>query len=86
MRNFDPYKKTILFFLSLLNIILMTILFSYFWYHYFAETMYTFRFYRRGNYVVIILYAVFLIFFTYKKVEWNPNRITSLGKTSNMRN
>ncbi len=64
MRNFDPYKKTILFFLSLLNIILMTILFSYFWYHYFAETMYTFQFYRRGNYVVIILYAVFLIFFT----------------------
>lgn len=64
MRNFDPYKKTILFFLSLLNIILMTVLFSYFWYHYFAETMYTFRFYRRGNYVVIILYAVFLIFFT----------------------
>ncbi len=64
MRNFDPYKKTILFFLSLLNILLMTILFSYFWYHYFAETMYTFRFYRRGNYVVIILYAVFLIFFT----------------------
>lgn len=64
MRNFDPYKKTILFFLSLLNIIMMTILFSYFWYHYFAETMYTFQFYRRGNYVVIILYAVFLIFFT----------------------
>lgn len=62
MRNFDPYKKTILFFLSLLNIIMMTILFSYFWYHYFAETMYTFQFYRRGNYVVIILYAVFLIF------------------------
>ena len=30
MRNFDPYKKTILFFLSLLNIILMTVLFSYF--------------------------------------------------------
>lgn len=64
MRNFDPYKKTILFFLSLLNILMMTILFSYFWYHYFAETMYTFRFYRRGNYVVIILYSVFLIFFT----------------------
>ena len=53
MRNYDPYKKTILFFLSLLNIILMTILFGFFWY----------KFYRRGNYAVIALYAMFLIFF-----------------------
>lgn len=63
MKNYDPYKKTILFFLSLLNIILMTILFGFFWYKYFAGTMYVYKFYRRGNYAVIFLYAVFLMFF-----------------------
>ncbi len=63
MRNYDPYKKTILFFLSLLNIILMTILFGFFWYKFFAGTMYVYKFYRRGNYEVIALYAMFLIFF-----------------------
>lgn len=41
----------------------MTFLFSWFWYHFFAGTMYTYRFYRRGNYVIIGLYALFLIFF-----------------------
>lgn len=64
MKNYDPYKKTILFFLSLVNIILMTALFAFFWYRYFSEMMYTLRFYRRGNYVIIILYAAFLIFFS----------------------
>lgn len=63
LRNYDPYKKTILFTLSLINILLMTFLFSWFWYHFFAGTMYTYRFYRRGNYVIIGLYALFLIFF-----------------------
>ena len=63
MRNYDPYKKTILFTLSLINILLMTFLFSWFWYHFFAGTMYSYQFYRRGNYVVIGLYALFLIFF-----------------------
>ena len=41
----------------------MTFLFSWFWYHFFAGTMYTYPFYRRGNYVIIGLYALFLIFF-----------------------
>ncbi len=63
MKNYDPYKKTILFFLSLLNIIFMSILFGFFWYRYFSGMMYAFSFYRRGNYAVILLYAVFLIFF-----------------------
>ena len=63
LRNYDPYKKTILFTLSLINILLMKFLFSWFWYHFFAGTMYTYRFYRRGNYVIIGLYALFLIFF-----------------------
>lgn len=63
MKNYDPYKKTILFFLALINIIIMTVLFGFFWYRYFADTMYVYRFYRRGNYAVIVMYAVFLVFF-----------------------
>ena len=35
----------------------MTFLFSWFWYHFFAGTMYTYRFYRRGNYVIIGMHS-----------------------------
>lgn len=64
MKNYDPYKKTIVFFLSLLNILLMTALFAVFWYKYFSGTMYAYTFYRRGNYAVVLLYAAFLVFFS----------------------
>ena len=63
MKNFDPYKRTILFFASMINVCMMTALFSYSWYHFYADMMYTYRFYRRGNYVVLALYAVLLFFF-----------------------
>ena len=36
MKNYDPYKRTILFFASLVNIILMTAIFAYAWYGYYA--------------------------------------------------
>ncbi len=62
MKNFDPYKKTIIFLLSLINIVLMAALFAFFWYHYFSETMFGYTFYRRGNYVIISFYALFLTF------------------------
>lgn len=64
MKNFDPYKRTILFFASMVNVCMMTALFSYSWYHFYADMMYTYRFYRRGNYVVLALYAVLLFFFS----------------------
>ena len=64
MTNFDPYKRTILFFASMINVCMMTALFSYSWYHFYADMMYTYRFYRRGNYVVLALYAVLLFFFS----------------------
>lgn len=63
MKNFDPYKRTILFFASMINVCMMTALFSYSWYHFYADMMYTYRFYRRGNYVVLALYAVLLFSF-----------------------
>lgn len=65
MRNYDPYKKTILFFASLINIVLMTVVFAYVWYGYYAATMFQkISFYRRGNYALLALYAVLLFFFS----------------------
>ena len=64
MKNYDPYKKTILFIISLISIILMTAVFAYVWYNYYFDTMYRFKFYRRGNYMLIALYAVVLLFFS----------------------
>lgn len=63
-RNYDPYKKTILFFLSLISIVFMTAVFSYFWYNSYADTMYVYQFYRKGNYAIIALYALLLYFFS----------------------
>lgn len=64
MKNYDPYKKIILFVVSLVSIMLMTAIFAYIWYNYYFDTMYNFKFYRRGNYVIIALYAVVLLFFS----------------------
>ena len=64
MKNYDPYKKTILFFASLINIALMALVFSYSWYHYYAGTMFVTTFYRRGHYAIIGLYAMILFFFS----------------------
>ncbi len=64
MKNYDPYKRIILFFLSFVNVLMMTALFAFFWYRFFAGTMYAYTFYRRGHYVMLVLYAAFLIFFS----------------------
>ncbi len=63
-KNLDAYKKTIVFFLSLISIILMTVVFAYFWYNTYYDTMYVYRFYRRGNYAIIALYAILIFFFS----------------------
>lgn len=65
MKNYDPYKKMILFFVSLINIIMMSAVFAYAWYSYYMDTMYNYTFYRKGNYVVIALYAIILFFFSH---------------------
>lgn len=64
MKNYDPYKKTILFFASLINIALMSGVFAYSWYFYYASTMYQYTFYRLGNYAIVGLYALLLFFFS----------------------
>ncbi len=64
MKNYDPYKKTILFVVSLINIMLITAIFAFMWYTYYHKTMYSVRFYRNGNYLIIALYAIILLFFS----------------------
>lgn len=65
MKNYDPYKKTILFFASLINILLMTLVFAWVWYGYYSGTMYQgIKFYEKGNYVLLALYALLLFFFS----------------------
>ncbi len=64
MEKRERYKRLLMFGISTVLLVLMTGIFSYIWYHYYAfgevigET-----FYRRGNYVVIGLYAVMLLLF-----------------------
>lgn len=64
MENYDPYKKTILFIVSLINILLMTAIFAFVWYGYYFDTMYSVKFYRNGNYLLIAFYAIVLLFFS----------------------
>lgn len=64
MKNFDPYKRLILFAASLINVCLMTGIFAYYWYQYYQQTMFSVSFYRKGNYVVFMLYALLLFFFS----------------------
>lgn len=62
MRNYDPYKRTILFCASLINIILMCGIFAYAWYFHYADTMYVYQFYRKGHYAIVALYGLALFF------------------------
>lgn len=63
-KNYDPYKKTILFFFSLISVALMTVVFAFFWYRIYWDTMYFFHFYRKGNWALIGLYAILVYFFS----------------------
>lgn len=63
-KNYDPYKKTILFFFSLISVVLMAVVFAFFWYRIYWDTMYFFHFYRKGNWALVGLYAVLVYFFS----------------------
>lgn len=63
-KNYDPYKKTILFVLSLISVVLMAVVFAFFWYRIYWDTMYFFHFYRKGNWALIGLYGILVYFFS----------------------
>ena len=84
MRNYDPYKKTILFFASLVNIVLMSLVFMYVWFHYYAATMFVATFYRKGHYAMIGLYALILFFFStmYGSMKIGQQHVSILSLTN----
>lgn len=63
-KNYDPYKKTILFVFSLISVAMMAIVFAFFWYRIYWDTMYFFHFYRRGNWAMVGLYGILVYFFS----------------------
>lgn len=63
-KNFDPYKKTILFVFSLISVAMMATVFAFFWYRIYWDTMYFFHFYRRGNWAMVGLYSILVYFFS----------------------
>lgn len=63
-KNYDPYKKTILFVFSLISVVLMAIVFAFFWYRVYWDTMYFFHFYRKGNWAMVGLYGILVYFFS----------------------
>ncbi len=63
-KNYDPYKKTILFVFSLISVAMMAIVFAFFWYRVYWATMYFFHFYRKGNWAMVGLYAILVYFFS----------------------
>ncbi|MDD7402627.1 MAG: sugar transferase [Butyribacter sp.] len=64
MQKYDQYKKTMLFLASIVNMLFMAAVFAYIWYHYYSKMMFGVSFYRKGNYVVIALYAFIFFFFS----------------------
>ncbi len=63
-KNYDPYKRTILFVFSLISVAMMAIVFAFFWYRVYWATMYFFHFYRKGNWAMVGLYAILVYFFS----------------------
>lgn len=63
-KNYDPYKKTILFVFSLISVAMMAVVFAFFWYRVYWDTMYFFHFYRRGNWAMVGLYSILVYFFS----------------------
>lgn len=63
MKRKEQFKRMIMTAAALVILSLQTALFWYIWYEYFSETI-PFPFWRRGNWVVVGLYAVILCFFS----------------------
>ena len=64
MENREKYKRLIMFIASALLVVLQTAIFAGVWYHYYVgRGVVTDPFWERGNYVVIIQYALMIILF-----------------------
>ena len=57
MNNNEQYKRIISFFSSLILIAALAATYVYIWYEYYSDAI-VLPFYRRGNWVVILIYMV----------------------------
>lgn len=62
-RNRDPYKRIFSIFFAFLLVSAFTICFVYIWYEYYSQRIFL-PFYRRGNWVNILIYAVEIFIFS----------------------
>ncbi|MBQ8928719.1 MAG: sugar transferase [Oscillospiraceae bacterium] len=62
MRSREQYKHMVSFFSAVILLGLLTVQFGYVWYTFFSETI-VLPFYRKGNWVVIAIYAALLLLF-----------------------
>ncbi len=61
MENRERYKRLLIFFTSVINLAIQTGIFMYVWYNVFEHT--GSNFFYRGNFVLIIIYAILLFLF-----------------------
>ena len=64
MKDFAQYKRMVKFLFSALIVSLETMVYGYVWINYYNEIL-DFPFWRRGNWLIIVLYAMLLCFFSY---------------------
>ena len=62
MRNNEQYKRIISFFSSLILVVALAGNFIYIWYEYYSDAI-VLPFYRRGNWVVILIYMILTMLF-----------------------
>ena len=62
MNNNEQYKRIISFFSSLILIAALAATYVYIWYEYYSDAI-VLPFYRRGNWVVILIYMILTLLF-----------------------
>ena len=71
MKNNEQYKKIVSFFSSLILLAALAADFMYIWYEYYSDAI-VLPFYRRGNWVVILIYVILtMIFFQGLRRSYN---------------
>lgn len=63
MRNFTQYKRIIKFLCAAVVVFLETYIYGYVWIHYYNKLL-EFPFWRKGNWLMIAVYAMFFLFFS----------------------
>lgn len=63
MKNYSQYKRIIKFLCAAVVVFLETYIYGYVWINYYNKIL-EFPFWRRGNWLMIVVYAMLLLFFT----------------------